>query len=67
MSIFAYFERREDDRLFKTQQPDPMNIKWHGPVLEGQISLRMALRQNELPAPQVPACVQRPIPRAIEW
>ena len=69
MSVFAYFAPLWETRMPRaTSQPDPLNISWHGPVLEGQLSVRQAFQKNDLQArmpPPPPAPVRRYEPRPI--
>lgn len=51
MSVLAYFEPLRETRMPRAaSQPDPLNIRWHGPVLEGQLTVRQAFQRNYLQA-----------------
>ena len=46
MSVFAYFAPIREPRMPRaTSQPDPLNISWHGPVVEGQLTVRQAFEK----------------------
>ena len=63
MSVLAYFEPLREPRMPRAaSQPDPLNISWHGPVLEGQLTVRQAFQKNELQArmPPPPPAPVRP-------
>ena len=66
MSVFAYFAPIREPRMPRaTSQPDPLNISWHGPVLEGQLTVRHAFEKSDIQArmPSPPVRVRGYEPR----
>jgi len=58
VSVLAYFAPIRETRIPRAaSQPDPLNISWHGPVLEGQLTVRQAFEkigiQARTPSPDV--------------
>jgi len=63
VSVLACFEPLRETRMPRAaSQPDPLNISWQGPVLEGKLTVRQAFQKNDLQArmpPPPPAPVRR--------
>ena len=50
MSVFACFAPIREPRIARaTPQPDTLNA-WHGPVLEGQLTVRQAFEKIDIQA-----------------
>jgi len=51
VSVLNCFATLPETRMPRAaSQPDPLNISWHSPALEGQLSVRQALDKLNAPA-----------------